>query len=155
MPGSKLYPILGVRTAQVFTVSLSWVRPKANGGRPGHVSHPLELPPVSTRSLTCCILPVENLWPQLACRERLHGEQACAEVLGRQAPLAVEPAQKILGRKVLLPRVAIQAAGDQVAGRVASRLRDRHHMIQAVGPAGGPAQTVKAHASFARVDGLA
>ncbi len=50
MPGSKLYPILGVRTAQVFTVSLSWVRPKANGGRPGHVSHPLQLPPVSTRS---------------------------------------------------------------------------------------------------------
>src|SRR5216684_3462914 len=40
MPGSKLYPVLGVRTAQVFTVSLSWVRPKANGGRPGHVSHP-------------------------------------------------------------------------------------------------------------------
>ena len=50
MPGSKLYPILGVRTAQVFTVSLSWVRPKANGGRPGHVSHPLQLAPVSTRS---------------------------------------------------------------------------------------------------------
>src|SRR5260370_26643945 len=50
MPGSKLDPILGVRTAQVFTVSLSWVRPKANGGRPGHVSHPLQLPAVSTRS---------------------------------------------------------------------------------------------------------
>jgi hypothetical protein len=50
MPGSKLYPILGVRAAQVFTVSLSWVRPKANGGRPGHVSHPLQLPPVSTQT---------------------------------------------------------------------------------------------------------
>src|SRR2546425_7746920 len=45
--GLSSNPILGVRTAQVFTVSLSWVRPKANGGRPGHVSHPLELPPVS------------------------------------------------------------------------------------------------------------
>src|SRR6266581_5942577 len=68
MPGSKLYPILGVRTAQVFTVSLSWVRPKANGGRLGHVSHPLQLPPVSTRSLTSWILPMENGWPELACR---------------------------------------------------------------------------------------
>src|SRR6266571_7789783 len=85
---------------------------------------------------TSCILLTENLWPELASRERLHGEQACAEVLGRQAPLAVEPAQKILSRKVLLPGVAIQAAGDEVAVRVASRLRDRHHMIQAVGPAG-------------------
>src|SRR2546427_7616831 len=54
---------------------------------------------------------------------------------------SVEPAQKILSRKVLLPGVAIQAAGDQVAVRIASRLRDRHHMIQAVGPAGGPARS--------------
>ncbi len=49
--GLSFTPILGVRTAEVFTVSLSWVRPKANGGRPGHVSHPRQLPPVSTRSL--------------------------------------------------------------------------------------------------------
>src|SRR5437899_7913771 len=93
--GLSFTPDPGVRPEQVFTVSLSWVRPKANGGRPGHVSHPLQLPPVSTRSLTSWILPMENLWAQLACREGLHGEQACAEVLGRQAPLAVELAQKI------------------------------------------------------------
>src|SRR5947209_14873772 len=43
--GLSFTPVPGVRTAQVFTVSLSWVRPKANGGRPGHVSHPLVLCP--------------------------------------------------------------------------------------------------------------
>src|SRR3989442_2976179 len=111
--------------------------------------------PYFLASVVSCILLSGKPWPKLACREGLHGEQACAEVLGRQAPLAVEPAQKILSRKVLLPGVAIQAAGDQVAVRIASRLGDRHHMIQAVGPAGGPAQTVKAHATIARVDGLA
>ena len=95
-----------------------------------------------------CIVLAENLWRELACRERLHGEQALAEVLGRQAPLAVEPAQKIAGRKVLLPRVAIQAGGDQVAVGILARLGARHHMIQAVGPARRPAQTVKTHAAF-------
>src|SRR2546425_1005233 len=51
--GLSFTPILGVRTAQVFTVSLSWVRPKANGGRPGHVSHPLQLPPVAFPQERC------------------------------------------------------------------------------------------------------
>jgi len=32
------------------------------------VSHPLQLSPVSTRSLTSWILPMENGWPELACR---------------------------------------------------------------------------------------
>ena len=54
-------------------------------------------------SLTCCILPLENLWPELACRERLHGEEACAEVLGRQAPLAEKLAEKIAEGAVLEP----------------------------------------------------
>jgi len=102
-----------------------------------------------------CIFLTENLWRKLACRDRVHGEQACTEVLGRQAPFAVEPAQKIVGRKVLLPRVAIQAAGDQVAVRIAPGLHPRHDVVQAVGAAGSQAQTVKAHAAFARVDGLA
>jgi hypothetical protein len=31
----------------------------------------------------------------------------------------------------------------------------RHHVVQAVDPAGDGAQTVKAHAALARVDGLA
>ncbi len=85
--------------------------------------------PCSTRSLTSWILPLENLWPELACRERLHGEQACAEVLGRQAPLAEKLAQKIRGREVALPGVAVEAAGNEVAEQVASGLGERHDMI--------------------------
>ena len=61
---------------------------------------------------------MENLWPELACRERLHGEQACAEVLGRQSPLAEKLAQKIRGREVALPGVAVEAVGDQIAVKI-------------------------------------
>jgi hypothetical protein len=59
----------------------------------------------------------------------LHGEQACAEVLGRQAPLAEKLAQKIRGREVALPGVAVEAAGNEVAERIASGLGERHDMI--------------------------
>ncbi len=61
---------------------------------------------------------MENLWPQLACGQVLEGAKACAEILGRQAALAVEFAQKIFGRAVALLRVAVQAAGDQIAAKV-------------------------------------
>jgi len=61
-------PSLGVRTAQVFTVSLSWVRPKTNGVTPGHVSHPVTIsfrvftsyraiPIARTRRLSSAIIP--------------------------------------------------------------------------------------------------
>src|SRR6266568_1821865 len=115
----------------------------------------LQLPRVSTRSLTSWILPLENLWPELASRERLHGEQACAEVLGRQAPLAEKLAQKIRGREVALPGVAVEAAGNEVAVGIASGLGERHHVVHAMRPAGSPAQAVKAHAMLACMDGPA
>jgi len=91
---------------------------------------------------------MENLWPQLACGQVLEGAKAFAEILGRQAALAVEFAQKIFGGAIALLRVAVQAVGDQIAVGVTPTRRLRHHVIQAVGPAGGPAQTVKAHAAF-------
>ena len=92
---------------------------------------------------------------ELACGQVVESAKACAEVLGGQAALAEEVAQKISGREVSLARVAVQAAGNQVAVRIAPTRRLRHDVIQAVGPAGRPAQTVKARAPFAGVDGLA
>src|SRR6267378_3665575 len=106
-------------------------------------------------SLASCVLFAENGWPELACRELLHGEQACAEVLGRQAPLAEKLAQKIRGREVALAGVAAEAAGNEVAERIASGLGERHHVVQAMRPAGSPAQAVEAHAMLACVDGPA
>jgi hypothetical protein len=47
-----------------------------------------------------------------------YGEQACAEVVGGQAALAEKLAQKILGREVALPRVAVEAGGNEVAVRM-------------------------------------
>jgi len=95
------------------------------------------------------------LWPELACGQVLEGAKACAEILGRQAALAVEFAQKIFGRAIALLRVAVQAAGDQIAVGVAPTRRLRHDVIQTVDPAGDLPQTVKANAAFAGVDGLA
>jgi hypothetical protein len=95
------------------------------------------------------------VWRELAFCERLHGEQARAEVLGRQAPLAEQLAQKIRGREVALPGVAVEAAGNEVAVGIASGLRERHNVVQAMGPAGSPAQAVEAHAMLACVDGAA
>src|SRR5260370_32045338 len=84
---------------------------------------------------------------------RSHGEKACAEVLGRQAPLAEKLAQKIRGREVALPGVAVEAAGNEVAVQIASGLGERHHVVQAMRPAGSPAQAVEAHAMLACVNG--
>src|SRR5207245_7335560 len=98
---------------------------------------------------------MENLWPQLAGRQRLHSAKACAEFLGRQAPLAVQSAQKICGRVIPLLRIAVQATGNHVAVRIAPRRREWHHVVQAMGSAGDPAQAIKAQATLARVDGLA
>ena len=95
---------------------------------------------------------MENLWPELACRECLHGEQACAEILGGQAPLAEKLAEKILGREVALPGVAVEAAGNEVAVGIASGVGERHHVVHAMRPAGSPAQAVETHATLACVD---
>ena len=95
---------------------------------------------------------MENLWPELAFREVLHGEQACAEVLGGQAPLAEKLAQKIRGLEVAFPGVAVEAAGNEVAIRIASGVGERYDMIYAMRAAGSPAQAVEAHAMLACVD---
>jgi len=52
---------------------------------------------------------------ELACGEGFQGAEACVEFGGRQAPHAVELAQKIRGGTVALARVAFHTAGNEVA----------------------------------------
>src|SRR5258708_39587114 len=56
---------------------------------------------------------------ELACGEIFQGAEAYVEFGGRQAPLAVERAQKIRRRTVTLARVAFDTAGNQVAVGIA------------------------------------
>ncbi len=98
---------------------------------------------------------MENLWPQLACRERLQFPQAPAEVLTRQAALAVELAQENFRAVIPFLPVACRAARNHVAVGILPGPGARHHVIQAAGPAGDPAQAIKALAALAGVDGLA
>jgi len=82
--------------------------------------------------------PISNFYLQgrakLACDEGLQGAQSRIEFRGREAPVAVESAQKVLGRLVTLARVAFDTAGNQVAvgmavrsGRVGRRGRGTVH----------------------------
>jgi len=52
---------------------------------------------------------------ELACGEIFQGAKACVEFSGRQAPQAVESAQKILRRTVILAEIAFHTAGNEVA----------------------------------------
>src|SRR6266481_3535943 len=79
----------------------------------------------------------------------------CVEFLGRQAPLAVESAQKIPGRTVALARVAFETAGNQVAVGIAPEARAWHDVVEALHVSGGAAEAVKASAAFAIVNGFA
>src|SRR6266851_4638962 len=92
---------------------------------------------------------------ELACGEIFHGAQASVEFGGRQAPQAVEGAQKIPGRAVALACVAFDAAGNQVAVGIASEARARHDVIEALHVGGSAAKAVKASAAFAIVNGFA
>jgi len=69
---------------------------------------------------------------ELACAEIFQGAEAAVEFGGRQAPQAVESAQKIPGRTVTLARVAFETAGNQVAVGIASEAHAGHHVVEAV-----------------------
>ena len=92
---------------------------------------------------------------ELACGEIFQGTKASVEFAGRQAPLAVKRAQKIPRRAVTLARVAFQAAGNQVAVGIASEAHTGHDVVEAVHVSGSAAQTIKANAAFATVNGFA
>src|SRR6266581_9091757 len=92
---------------------------------------------------------------ELACGEIFQGAEASVEFGGREAPQAVESAQKIPGRTVALARVAFDTAGNQVAVGIASEARAWHNVVEALHMSGSAAEAVKASAAFAIVNGLA
>src|SRR6266404_6697943 len=92
---------------------------------------------------------------KLARGEGVEGAEADGEFGGGQAALAVEAAEKIVGGLFPFLGVAFHAAGDQVAVGIAPQPRLRHDMVQALHYRRRAAQTVKALAALARVDGLA
>src|SRR5947209_20098083 len=91
---------------------------------------------------------------KLARGEGVEGAEADGEFGGGQAALAVEAAEKIVGGLFPFLDVAFHTAGDQVAVGIAPQPRLRHEVVQALHRRRGPAQTVKALAALARVDGL-
>ncbi len=96
-----------------------------------------------------------NRRAELACGEIFQGAKACVEFGGRQAPQAVENAQKIRGGTVALARVALDTAGNQVAVGIASEAHARHDVVEAPHVTGSAAEAVKAGAAFAIVNGFA
>src|SRR6266852_6846347 len=100
-------------------------------------------------------LKLRHYRTELACGEGFQGAQACVEFGGREAALAVESAQKVRDRTVALARVAFDAAGNQVAVRIASEAHAGHDVVEAPHVSGSAAKTVKASAAFAIVNGFA
>src|SRR6266568_3451581 len=92
---------------------------------------------------------------ELACGEIFQGAEASVEFRRRQAPQAVERAQKIRDRTVALARVAFDAAGNQVAVGIASQAHAWHDVVEALHVGGSAAEAVKAGAAFAIVNGFA
>src|SRR5258708_15216108 len=77
---------------------------------------------------------------ELAGGEGVEGAEAGGEFGGGEAALAVEAAEKIIGRFFPFLGVAFHAAGDQISGRIAAPARFRRHPVQALFPRMGPAQ---------------
>src|SRR6266567_9236200 len=92
---------------------------------------------------------------ELACGEIFQGAKASVEFGRGEAALAVERAQKILGRTVALAGIAFDAAGNQVAVGIASEARAWHDVVEALHVSGSAAKAVKAGAAFAIVNGVA
>src|SRR5258708_35528292 len=88
-------------------------------------------------------------------RKRFDRAQPPSEFAGRQTHVAGERAQKALYGGFSFLRVAFCARGNQVAVRIAAPPDSRHGMVEAAHPSGEPAQTIEAHAAFARMNGLA
>ncbi len=69
---------------------------------------------------------------ELAGGEVFQGAEASVEFGGRQAPQAVERAQKIPDRTVTLARVAFETAGNQVAVGIASEAQAWRNVVEAL-----------------------
>ncbi|HET8922195.1 MAG TPA: hypothetical protein VFN26_04275 [Candidatus Acidoferrum sp.] len=92
---------------------------------------------------------------ELAGGESIQGAEAGCELDESQAALAVEPAEEIACGSLALLRVAFHTAGNEVAVGITAQLDTRHNMIEASHAGGDSAQTVKAEAALAGMNGLA
>ena len=92
---------------------------------------------------------------ELAGGEGVQGPEALGKLEGGQAAVAIELAEKVLRRLFPFLRIAFETAGDEVFVGIAPQLDAWHDVVEALNAAGGPAQTIKASASLARMDDLA
>jgi hypothetical protein len=92
---------------------------------------------------------------ELAGGEGVEGAEASGKLRGGQTALAIEAAEEILRAALALLRVALRAAGDQVAVGVLSPTSARDDMVETSRRSGEPTETIEAAAALARVDGLA
>jgi len=99
------------------------------------------------------LLPDCATWPELACHQRFDRAQPPSEFDGRQTPIAVEAAKKILCHGFAFLGVAFHAGGNEVAVGIAPHAGKRHDMVEAAHAGGETAQTIEAQATVARMNG--
>lgn len=87
--------------------------------------------------------------------EIVEGAEAVGEFGGGETLLAVEPAEEIACGEFAFLRIALDAAGNEVAVRIASELNERNDVIEALLRRSEAAETIKTETTFARVNGLA
>jgi len=92
---------------------------------------------------------------ELAGGEGVEGTEAGFELEGGEGAFAVEPAEEIANGAIALLGVALDAGGDEVAVGIAAEACARDDVVEAFFGLGEAAQTVKAAAALAGVDGLA
>jgi len=85
----------------------------------------------------------------------IQGAEAAGEVVVAQAAVAVERAYKLDGVVLRLFGIAIETTRNEVAVGIAAGLRARHNVVEAPPFTSDGAQTIKAAAVLAGVDGLA
>lgn len=90
---------------------------------------------------------------ELAGGEIVEGEEAGGEFFGGQAAVAVESTQKVGGGARAFLRIAVHAAGDEVAVGITPGLDLRDDMVEALYTRVRAAQAIKTEAGLAGVDG--
>jgi hypothetical protein len=92
---------------------------------------------------------------ELAGGEGVEGAEAIGEFGVTQAAITVKTPQKVDGGAFSFLGIAFQTTRDQVAVGIAAELGLRHDMVKAASHGCEVTQTIKATATFARVDGPA
>ena len=92
---------------------------------------------------------------ELASEEGVEAAEAGVEFGGGEAAFAIERAEEVGGGAFPFFGIAFEAAGNQVAVRVASETRAGHDVIDALHVGRSAAEAVKARAAFAIVNGFA